>query len=136
MKKGWMMTRKHVSSGSPYERSTGFSRAVRVGDRITVAGTAPIASDGSAAWPGDVYRQTIHCIEIIKGAIEEAGGILEDVVRTRIMMTDVTRWEEAARAHGEYFSSIRPACTIVEISRLIDEEWLVEIEADCIVGNR
>jgi enamine deaminase RidA (YjgF/YER057c/UK114 family) len=100
-----------------------------------VAGTAPIAEDGSPAAPGDLYAQTKRCLEITRKAIEEAGGELSGVYRTRILLKDVTSWKEAARAHGEVFGGVRPACTMVEISRLIDEEWLVETEADCWVGG-
>lgn len=129
------MARRLVSSGSPFERSVGFSRAVRVGVHVSVAGTAPIAQGGGVAAPGDVYGQTKRCIEIIAAALRDAGADLRDVVRTRVMLTDMTRWEEAARAHGETFADIRPVCTIVEVSRFIDPAWLVEIEADAIVGE-
>ena len=125
------MQRHHVSSGSPFEKTIGFSRAVRVGRTIAVSGTAPIAPDGTTAFPGDLYHQTRTCLEIIKTAIENAGGRLEDVVRTRIMLTDISRWREAAQAHGEYFGDIRPACTFVQVSRFIEADWLVEMEADC-----
>jgi enamine deaminase RidA (YjgF/YER057c/UK114 family) len=129
-----MMTRrKLVSSGSPLEPEIGFSRAVRVGSQIVVAGTAPIGPNGLAAHKGDVYAQTKLCIEIAKKAIEEAGGKLESVVRTRIMLIDIEQWREAARAHGEIFSEIRPVCTFVQVSRFIDPEWLIEIEMDCLV---
>ena len=127
--------RQTISSGSPFEKPIGFSRAVRMGDRIAVSGTAPIAPDGTAAHPGDMYRQTRRCLEIIQDAIEAAGGRLEDVIRTRIYLTDAERWQEAARAHGEVFGAIRPACTFVEVSRLIDPAWLVEVEAECVVMN-
>lgn len=127
------MTRRLISSGSPFEAGVGFSRAVRVGAHISVAGTAPIAEGGGVAAPGDVYGQTKRCIEIIAAALADAGADLRDVVRTRVMLTDMTRWEEAARAHGEAFAAIRPACTFVEVSRFIDPAWLVEIEADAIV---
>lgn len=127
------MQRQLINSGSPFEKPIGFSRAVRVGDTIAVSGTAPIAPGGSTAYPGDLYRQTRACIEIIKDAIEKAGGSLKDVVRTRIMLTDISHWQEAARAHGECFGEIRPASTIVEVSRFIDADWLVEMEADCLV---
>ena len=127
------MHRQLISSGSPFEASIGFSRAVRVGDTIAVSGTAPIAPGGGTAYPGDLYRQTRACIEIIESAIEKAGGRLEDVIRTRIMLTDIGRWQEAARAHGEFFAAIRPASTFVQVSRFIDADWLVEIEADCMV---
>ena len=125
------MERKNISSGSPYEKTIGFSRAVRIGNRILVSGTAPIAEDGSPAFPGDVYNQTKRCLEIISGAIEEAGGTLLDVVRTRVFLTNADNWEEAGRAHGHFFQQTKPACTFVEVSRLIDPEWLVEIEAEC-----
>ncbi|MGD8703072.1 MAG: RidA family protein [Desulfosarcina sp.] len=128
------MQKQMISSGSPFEKTIGFSRAVRIGNTIAVSGTAPIAPGGGAAYPGDLYRQTRTCIEIIKDAIERAGGRLEDVIRTRIMLSDIDRWQEAARAHGEFFGRIRPASTFVEVSRLIDADWLVEMEADCIVG--
>ena len=127
------MSRQLISSGSPFEKPTGFSRAVRVGDAIAVSGTAPIAPGGGTAYPGDLYRQTRTCIEIIKDAVEKAGGRLEDVIRTRIMLTDISRWQEAARAHGEFFGEIRPASTFVQVSRFIDADWLVEMEADCVV---
>lgn len=129
------MARSLVSSGSPYEGSIGFSRAVRVSNIIAVSGTAPIAADGSVATPGDVYGQTRRCLEISQQAIEKAGGKLDHVIRTRIMLTDISTWEEAARAHGEFFGAIRPACTFVEVSGLIKKEWLVETEADCVVDG-
>jgi enamine deaminase RidA (YjgF/YER057c/UK114 family) len=128
-----MTQRKLVSSGSPLEPEIGFSRAVRVGSHIAIAGTAPIGPDGKAAHKGDVYSQTKLCIEIAGKAIKDAGGSLDHVVRTRIMLTDIGQWKEAARAHGEVFGEIRPVCTFVQVSRFIDPEWLVEIEADCVV---
>jgi len=124
--------RKLISSGSQFEPRIGFSRAVRVGPIVAVSGTAPIAGDGSVAAAGDVYGQTRRCLEIIARAIGEAGLGLQNVIRTRVMLTDISRWEEAARAHGEVFSGVKPACTFVEVSRLIDPGWLVEIEADCV----
>jgi len=127
------MERQVISSGSPFEKPIGFSRAVRVGNAIAVSGTAPIAPGGGTAYPGDLYRQTRTCLEIIKNAVENAGGHLDDVIRTRIMLTDISRWQEAARAHGEFFGEIRPASTFVQVSRFIDADWLVEIEADCVV---
>ncbi len=127
------MQRQLISSGSPFEKPIGFSRAVRVGDTIAVSGTAPIAPGGGTAFPGDLYRQTRTCIEIIKAAIEKAGGRLEDVIRTRILLADISRWQEAAQAHGEFFGEIRPASTFVEVSGFIDADWLVEMEADCVV---
>lgn len=127
------MPRKNVSSGSPYEDSIGFSRAVRIGNTIAVSGTAPIAKDGSVAFHGDLYNQTKYCLEIIKTAIESAGGKLENTIRTRIMLTDISRWEQAAKAHGEFFGKIKPASTFVEVKGLINDGWLVEIEADCLI---
>jgi enamine deaminase RidA (YjgF/YER057c/UK114 family) len=125
--------RRRVSSGSPFEPEIGFSRAVRHGPWIAVSGTAPIGPDGKAAHPGDLRAQTRRCLEIILSAIEQAGGTAGDVIRTRVMLTDITRWREAAAAHGEIFGEIRPASTFVQIAALIDPEWLVEIEADCYI---
>lgn len=127
--------RKLISSGSPFEPKIGFSRAVRIGPFVAVAGTAPIAADGGVAAPGDVYGQTKRCLEIISQAIGDAGLGLQSVIRTRVMLTDISRWEEAARAHGEVFSGIRPACTFVEVKGLINRDWLVEIEADCVADS-
>lgn len=126
------MTRKLVSSGSRFEPRIGFSRAVRVGNMVAVSGTAPIAPDGGIAAPGDCYGQTRRCLEIIAQAIAKAGLGLDSVIRTRVMLTDISRWEEAARAHGEVFGEIRPASTFVEVKGLIERGWLVEIEADCV----
>ncbi|MED7954209.1 RidA family protein [Streptomyces sp. BE20] len=126
--------RRNIGSGSPLEPRIGFSRAVRKGPYVAVAGTAPIGADGATVGPGDVHAQTVRCLDIAEAALAEAGASLDDVVRTRIMLTDVSRWEEAARAHGERFASIRPACTFVEVSRFIDPDWLVEIEVDAVLG--
>jgi enamine deaminase RidA (YjgF/YER057c/UK114 family) len=125
--------RRLVSSGSPLEPVIGFSRAVRSGHHVAVAGTAPIGDDGATVAPGDVHGQTVRCLDIAERALVDAGGTLGDVVRTRIMLTDVTRWEEAAQAHGERFGSIRPVCTFVEVSRFIDPGWLVEVEMDAVL---
>jgi enamine deaminase RidA (YjgF/YER057c/UK114 family) len=127
------MERINISSGSAFEKPIGFSRAVRIGNIISVAGTAPIAPDGSNAYPGDLYNQTKRCIEIMSKAITDAGGSLENVIRTRLFLTDISIWKEAARAHGEFFSEIRPACSFIEVKGLISSEWLVEMEADCVV---
>ena len=115
------------------EKPIGFSRAVRVADYIAVAGTAPIAPDGTTAALNDMYGQTKRCLEISQKAIEEAGGNIKDVIRTRILITDISRWQEAAKAHGEFFGDIRPACTFAQVSAFIKPEWLVETEVDCIV---
>lgn len=124
-----------ISSGSPLEPEIGFSRAVRIGSLLAVAGTAPLGSDGATVAPGDVYAQTKRCLEIIEETISKAGLGLRDVLRTRIMLTNISDWREAAKAHAEIFSDIRPACTFVEISSFIDPDWLVEIEADCMTDN-
>jgi enamine deaminase RidA (YjgF/YER057c/UK114 family) len=127
------MERKLISSGSPFEPKVGFSRAVRVGPHIAVSGTAPIAAGGGTACPGDLYGQTMRCLEIIEKAISDAGGKREHVVRTRVMLKEMRGWEEAGRAHGEFFGDIRPASTIIQIVQAIDPSWMVEIEADAIV---
>lgn len=127
------MARKNISSQSPYENQIGFSRAVRVGRHIFVSGTAPIAEDGSTACPGDAYGQTRRCLEIVRDAIESGGGVLSDVIRTRIYVTDVSKWDEIAKAHGEFFADIKPAATMVEVKGLVRDDWLVEIEAEAIV---
>jgi enamine deaminase RidA (YjgF/YER057c/UK114 family) len=131
-----MEERRLVTSGSPLEPEIGFSRAVRVGSFLAVAGTAPIGPDGAAAHSGDVYAQTKLCLDIIRRAIEEAGCTLAQVIRTRVMLIDIEQWREAARAHGETFGAIRPATTFVQVSRFIDPDWLVELEADCVAPDR
>jgi len=110
-----------------------MSRAVRSGPYICVAGTAPIAEGGGTAAPGDVYAQSVRCLDIAELALQEAGASLADVVRTRVMLTDIGQWRQAARAHAQRFAQVRPACTFVEVSRFIDPEWLVEFEVDAIV---
>jgi enamine deaminase RidA (YjgF/YER057c/UK114 family) len=127
------MERKLISSGSPYEPKIGFSRAVRVGPHIAVSGTAPIAEGGGVACPGDLYGQTLRCLEIIERAVNEAGGKREHILRTRMFLKDMKGWEPAGRAHGEFFKDIRPAATMIQIVQAIDAAWLVEIEADAIV---
>jgi enamine deaminase RidA (YjgF/YER057c/UK114 family) len=127
--------RKLVSSGSPYEARVGFSRAVRAGTVVAVAGTAPLGSDGSTVGRGDAAAQARRCLEIITAALEEAGASLRHVVRTRILLTRIEDWPVVASVHGEYFRSIRPVCTVMEVSGLIDRDWLVEIEADAVVDD-
>jgi len=129
------MKRTLISSGSPYEKPIGFSRAVRVGNMIAVSGTGPIGPDGSSICPGDAYGQARRCLEIIQKAIEDAGGRMDQVVRTRIYLTDIDVWQDVARAHGEYFGDIRPASTLLAIGALVRPEWLVEIEADCVIAS-
>lgn len=125
--------RKNISSGSYLEPIMGFSRAVRVGNHVSVAGTAPIAAGGGNACVGDVAGQTRRCIEIIEAALSEAGAGLEHVVRTRIMLTDIAHWREAAAVHGEVFGAIRPVITVVQVVAFVQPEWLVELEMDAIL---
>lgn len=111
----------------------GFSRAVRVGNMVFVSGCAPIAADGSVAAPGDMRGQTKRCLEIIEGALVQAGADIKDVVRTRVFLTDMSRWKEAGEAHGEVFKEIEPATSFLGTNALINPGWLVEIEADAVV---
>jgi enamine deaminase RidA (YjgF/YER057c/UK114 family) len=127
------MNRENISSGSYLEKPIGFSRAVRIGNVISVSGTAPISEDGITAFPNDLYNQTKTCISIMKKAIEDAGGKIENVIRTRIYLKNINKWEKAAQAHGEFFSEIRPASTFVGVKGFIDAKWLIETEADCII---
>lgn len=130
-----MSTRSLVSSGSPNEPVIGFSRAVRVGPMIFVSGTGPMGADGTLVGPNDVYVQTKQCLETIKTAIEHAGGAITDTVRTVVMLTSMEQWKEAARAHGEMFGEIRPACTFVQVSGFVSPDWLVEIQADAVIDQ-
>ncbi len=130
-----MMVRQIASSGSPLEPEIGFSRAVRVGAHVVVAGTAPIGPDGNTVGEGDVGSQTRRCLDVSIEALVAVGANLDDVVRTRIMLTDISRWREAAAVHGEYFSGIRPAATFLEVSGFIDPRWLVETEVDAIIDR-
>src|SRR6266404_8317190 len=125
--------RKLVSSGSPFEPRIGISRAVRVGSIITVAGTAPLGPDGRTVGRGDAAAQARRCLEIIAAALKMAGASMEQVVRTRILLTNIVDWQAVAAVHGEFFRDIRPVNTIMQISRFIDPEWLVEVEADAVV---
>jgi enamine deaminase RidA (YjgF/YER057c/UK114 family) len=127
--------RLNVSSGSPFEPRIGISRAVRVGPIVTVAGTAPLGPGGQTLAAGDAGAQARRCLEIIRIALEQAGASLADVVRTRILLTRIEDWEAVAQAHGEVFRDIRPVNTIMQVSRFIDPEWLVEIEADAVVAR-
>ena len=119
------MSRKLVPSSSPYAKKIGFSRAVRVGNFISVGGTAPIDSDGSTVGPGDPAVQTRRCLEIIRLALEEAGASLSDVVRTRTLLTRIEDWEKIAEVRGEYFKDIKPVDTVVEVGRFINPDWLI-----------
>ena len=126
------MERELISGHSPYEPVFGFSRAVRVGDRIVVAGTAPVPADGSAPPPG-TYEQAMVCFELISEALAKAGASMRDVVRTRMYLTSAVHWQEVARAHGTVFGEIRPAATAVIVAGLLDPSWVVEIEAEAVL---
>jgi enamine deaminase RidA (YjgF/YER057c/UK114 family) len=125
--------RKLISSGSPYEPKVGISRAVRVGPIITVAGRAPLGPDGRTVGRGDAATQARRCLEIIAAALEGADASMGQVVRTRLLLTRIEDWRAVAAVHGEFFRDIRPVNTIMQVSRFIDPEWLVEIEADAVV---
>lgn len=127
------MSRNLIKSSSPYESSIGFSRAVRVDNHVFVAGTAPINENGETTAINDAAAQFRQCIEIARRALEEAGASLKDVTRTRILLTRITDWSEVGLAHGEYFGDIKPVTTVMEVSRFIDPNWLVEVEVDAIL---
>lgn len=129
------MSRELVSSGSYLEPVIGFSRAVRVGNIVVVGGTAPIKAEGGAAAIGDVYGQTRRCLEIIARAFADAGARLEDVTRTRVILTDIALWKDAARAHAEVFGVIRPVTTLMQVTAFVDPDWLVEIEAEAVIAD-
>ena len=126
-------SRQRVSSGSPYESIIGISRAVRAGGFVCVAGTAPLDAAGKTVAPGDAAAQARRCFEIVARALEELGAGLSDVVRTRILLTRIEDWEAVARVHGELFRDVRPVNTVMQVSRFIDPDWLVEVEADAVV---
>ena len=126
--------RTNISGGAPWEPVVGYSRAVRVGNVVHVAGTTATDERGAVVGPGDAYAQAAHALRKIERALREAGATMADVVRTRMFVTDISRWEEFGRAHGEYFRAVRPVATMVEVSRLIDPAMLVEIEVEAIVG--
>ena len=125
-----------ISSGSPYEPKVGISRAVRVGNIIAVSGTAPLGTDGHTVGIGDAGAQARRCLEIIAAALENAGASLREVVRTRTLLVRIGDWQAVAKVHGEFFNQIRPANTIMQVSRFIDPDWLVELEADAVIDDK
>lgn len=129
------MGRRTVQSGAKWEAIAGYSRAVRVGDTIHVSGTTALGEDGQVVGKGDVEAQTRRCLEIIAAALRALGGDLRHVVRTRMYVTDIRRWEPVARVHGEVFGDIRPATAMVQVAALIDPDLWVEIEAEAIVDD-
>ena len=130
-----MNNRLNISSGAKWEEIVGYSRAVRVGDMIMIAGTTAVDENGNVVGIDDPYQQTLYILAKIETALNKAGAELKDVVRTRIFVTDIKRWEQVGRGHGQFFRDIRPASTMVEVNSLINPQMLVEIEATAIVGS-
>lgn len=129
------MNRRLISSGGPWEPVVGYSRAVRTGNHVFVAGTTAAQPDGTVFGGGDGYLQAKRCFEVIEAALIEAGAALRHVVRTRMFVTDISRWEEFGRAHGEHFRDLRPAATMVQVSALISPDMLIEVEVDAVIDD-
>ncbi|MEP7065975.1 MAG: RidA family protein [Gemmatimonadota bacterium] len=129
------MSRKLFATNTEWEPFVGYSRAVRVGDHVFVSGTTATDATGAVVAAGDAYAQTIQVLKNLRTALERAGASMADVVRTRMFVTDITRWKEYGRAHGEYFSEIRPVTSMIEVKGLIDPFMLIEIEADALIAG-